>query len=198
MGFIFPLVAAGASAIGIPAGISAYSNSIKDQVLEDGPKRGKFATNWWQNQFIDEENLAEEYRDGLVDDTDIQQRLSTLSKSTDDIPLNMRKGAYLASTENEADRINEEKETNKRRKLNLETWNSPQSQYERDRQRSADLLQMRILDMREKRDQMADKHRFEDRALEREFRTMELDQKDRRRKAELFQALFGLGSAFMI
>ena len=40
--------------------------------------------------------------------------------------------------------------------------------------------------------------RREDRAMERELRMMELDQKSKSKKAELFQALFGLGSAFMI
>lgn len=40
--------------------------------------------------------------------------------------------------------------------------------------------------------------RREDRAMERELRMMELDQRGRKSKAELFQALFGLGSAFMI
>ena len=40
--------------------------------------------------------------------------------------------------------------------------------------------------------------RREDRAMERELRMMELDQKSKNKKAELFQALFGLGSAFMI
>lgn len=40
--------------------------------------------------------------------------------------------------------------------------------------------------------------RREDRAMERELRVMELDQKSKNKKAELFQALFGLGSAFMI
>lgn len=40
--------------------------------------------------------------------------------------------------------------------------------------------------------------RREDRAMERELRMLELDQRGRKSKAELFQALFGLGSAFMI
>lgn len=40
--------------------------------------------------------------------------------------------------------------------------------------------------------------RREDRAMERELRMMELDQKSQNKRAELFQALFGLGSAFMI
>jgi hypothetical protein len=40
--------------------------------------------------------------------------------------------------------------------------------------------------------------RREDRAMERELRMMELDQRGRKSKAELFQALFGLGRAFLI
>ena len=62
------------------------------------------------------------------------------------------------------------------------------------------IYRMQLEDRKERRQQRLDELNFrrDQRNLDREVRMMELNQSNNRRKAELFQALFGLGSAFMI
>ena len=70
--------------------------------------------------------------------------------------------------------------------------------HQRGRETNADMLQLAMLERGLKRDAQEAADRRADRALDREMQMYKIDADKATRKQELFQALFGLGSAFMI
>ena len=70
--------------------------------------------------------------------------------------------------------------------------------HQRGRETNADMLQLAMLERGLKRDAQDAADRRADRALEREMQMYKINADKATRKQELFQALFGLGTAFMI
>ena len=70
--------------------------------------------------------------------------------------------------------------------------------HQRGGETNADMLQLAMLERGLKRDAQEAADRRADRALDREMQMYKIDADKATRKQELFQALFGLGSAFMI